>query len=700
MRSRIITTIRIIDVAEHVGGCYRLKPLSDKSSEMLFYGRIFGSQDKCPRQFYEVSEMIMKKCGGVSLAIITTSSLLANKSENIKVWEDVCDSIGSGLGRDPIMDDMKKILLLSYYDLPSHLKTCLLYLSVFLEDYTIRKDRLIWRWVAEGFVWQHAGDRISILENGENCFNELLNRSLIQSMDVDGVDGIPKACRLHDTMLDLIITLSVEECFMTTVLGDGMESKVRWLSLHSSNTTWPTMKKPKLRSLTIFRPYYVAIDLTHSRYRLLRVLDLQDYRLNGLASLGCLGSLSHLRYLAVSTTSRGDDQKIPVEIGKLRFLQMLDISKTAVQEVPSGVITGLGQLMCLRGTLGFFVKLPVGLKNLTSLEVLESGNVGSERIAEELVHLTKSRILDVFIPGECGKALVKSLGKLAKIESLSIRCFRGGDLDGPMENPLGNMCRLRICPAMFLPTWIKPALLPGLSCLDITVVYERREDIQVLGTLPCLRLLRFHVWSVNKQEKEAPLERCVVGSDAFPRVVRCEFHTFTGVDPSMFPRGAMPMLQDLTFRMRRNQFWTRGCSSIGDDLALSHLPSLRRVAALGLEDFNSDDEAITKKVIRSVREKLEHEADVHPNHPSIYWEGIHSWFISYPPSFIYIYIYTYIHMYIYVYIHMYIYVYIHMYIYVYIHMYIYVYIHMYIYVYIHMYIYVYIHMYIYVYVYI
>ncbi|RLN23188.1 hypothetical protein C2845_PM07G08410 [Panicum miliaceum] len=355
MRSRIITTTRIIDVAEHVGGCYRLKSLSDKSSEMLFYGRIFGSQDKYPRQFSEVSKKILKKCGGVPLAMVTTSSLLANKSENIKVWEDVCDSIGSGLGRNnPGMNDMRKILLLSYYNLLSHLKTCLLYLSIFPEDYKISKDRLIWRWIAEGFVQQGqqaARDQISFLEIGENYFNELLNRSLIQPADMDGMEGIPKACCLHDLVLDLLINLSVEECFITTVLGDGMESKVRWLSLHSSNTTWPTMKMPKLRSLTIFRPYDVAIVLTHLCYRLLRVLDLQGCRLKGLASLGCLiGSLSHLRYLGAPRTTLyyGHVDKLPVEIGKLRFLQTLDISETEVKEVPSSVIAGLGQLMCLR----------------------------------------------------------------------------------------------------------------------------------------------------------------------------------------------------------------------------------------------------------------------------------------------------------------------------------------------------------------
>jgi disease resistance protein RPM1 len=193
MRSRIITTTRIIGVAEHVGGCYRLKPLSDESSEILFNGRIFGSKDKCPRQFSQVSKKIMKKCGGVPLAIVTTSSLLANKSEDIRLWNDVCSSIGSGLGRHPAMDDMRKILLLSYYDLPSHLKTCLLYLCIFPEDYKIQKYPLIRRWVAEGFVQQAAGDQ-SFHEIGETYFNELLNRSLIQPANMDDVDGTPHAC--------------------------------------------------------------------------------------------------------------------------------------------------------------------------------------------------------------------------------------------------------------------------------------------------------------------------------------------------------------------------------------------------------------------------------------------------------------------------------------------------------------------------
>ncbi|RLN00473.1 hypothetical protein C2845_PM06G34860 [Panicum miliaceum] len=614
MRSRIITTTRIIGVAEHVGGCYRLKPLSDESSEILFYGRIFGSKDNCPRQFFEVSKNILKKCGGIPLAIITRSSLLANKSEDIRVWNDVCGSIGSGLGRNPGMDDMKKILLLSYYDLPSHLKTCLLYLSIFSEDHEIEKNWLIWRWVAEGFVQedQQSGRDQSFLEIGESYFNELLNRSLIQ-LAVTDRDGAPYACRVHDTVLDLIISLSVEEGFVTTILGDGMESKVRRLSLHNNcATTWPTMKMPKIRSLTIFTDNDAVTDLipSFSCYLLLRVLDLRGCLLNDLASLGFVGSLSHLRYLGLLSSSARTNQ-LPTEIGKLRFLQTLDLYESRIRELSSSAITGLEQLMCLRGSGG--TRLPDGLKKLTFLEVLQPIDVTSKCIAEELGHLTQLRVLDVALSTKtydewtaCSEALVESLGKLAKVESLRIHShYYAGNLDGSMVEPLGNLCRLLVNYVEVLPTWIRPAWLPALSYLDISVGHERRDDIQVLGTLPCLRHLRFRV-------EQGAVERCAVGPDAFPCAVSCIFYIEGGVGvvPYMFPRGAMPRLQDFTFYI--------GCRQLQrvvvEDLGLGHLPSLRSVTIEGLKYFKGD-EARKDKIKGGLREKVLHEAAVHPNHP-------------------------------------------------------------------------------------
>ncbi|CAL4890760.1 unnamed protein product [Urochloa decumbens] len=576
MRSRIITTTRNIDVAKHAGSCYRLKPLSDESGEKLFYGRIFGSEDKCPNRFSEVSKKILKKCGGIPLAIVTTSSMLANKLDNINEWNKVLDSIGSGLGgSSSSMDDMRKILLLSYYDLPSHLKPCLLYLSIFPEDYEIKKERLIWRWVAEGFVQQAVGVQ-SFLEIGESYFNELLNRSMIQPADMDDLEVID-----------------------------------------------PT---PSL-----------------SRNILLRVLDLQGCNLKNLASLGFLGSLSHLRYLGLSTSTDFDDDpdQLPAEIGKLRFLQTLDLFGVSyLEELPSS-ITCLGQLMCLRSRRSGIV-LPDGLKNLTSLEVLDKLVVTSECIARQLGHLTQLRVLKVVVlPFQDGVVtkidnvmleLESSLSKLTKIESLQIDGF---SIDSSMEEPLRNLRRLGMR-VDFLPTWITPALLPGLCYLDIFVRIARGEDIQVLGTLPCLHHLEFSTDEVSVQES------CVVvGPDAFQCAVKCDFYSARGlVLPCMFPRGAMPRLQDFRFSLELKQFLSGG-KFTADDLCLGHLPSLRSVTVGGLDlsldarkkimkeryrrkknTYEDRDDDVSKKedideemVIRTLKKKVEHEAAIHPNGP-------------------------------------------------------------------------------------
>jgi len=130
----IITTTRIFKVAEQVGGAYKMKPLCLDSSRKLLYRRIFGNDEKykCPDEHLaEVSDMILKKCAGVPLVLITIASLLANRGRNKMEWYEVCNSIGTGLEYGLDIENMRKILAYSYYDLPSHLRTCLLYLSVF-----------------------------------------------------------------------------------------------------------------------------------------------------------------------------------------------------------------------------------------------------------------------------------------------------------------------------------------------------------------------------------------------------------------------------------------------------------------------------------------------------------------------------------------------------------------------------------------
>jgi len=109
----------------------------------------------------------------------------------------VKDSIGRALERNRSVESMMKILSLSYFDLSSLLKTCLLCLGIFPEDAIIEKKGLIRRWIAEGLF--HKEGRYTVHELGEMCFNELVNRSLVQLV----IDEHHKlnTCRVHDTIL-------------------------------------------------------------------------------------------------------------------------------------------------------------------------------------------------------------------------------------------------------------------------------------------------------------------------------------------------------------------------------------------------------------------------------------------------------------------------------------------------------------------
>uniref|UniRef100_A0ACD5YKD7 Uncharacterized protein n=1 Tax=Avena sativa TaxID=4498 RepID=A0ACD5YKD7_AVESA len=215
--SRILTTTRITTVAkycasQHHDHVYEIKPLSATHSKSLFSKRAFGSEGGCPLQLMKISDEILKKCGGLPLAIITVASLLASKPSIEEEWLRIRNSIGSALEKDSDMEEMKKILFLSYNDLPYHLKTCLLYLSVFPEDYEIKRDRLVRRWIAEGFITTESGQDLQ--EVGEGYFSDLINRSLIEPVEIQ-YDGRADACRVHDMILELIISKSLEENFVT-----------------------------------------------------------------------------------------------------------------------------------------------------------------------------------------------------------------------------------------------------------------------------------------------------------------------------------------------------------------------------------------------------------------------------------------------------------------------------------------------------
>jgi len=122
---RVMITTRNEKVARRCcdtsGIIHHMKPLSEPDSRKLFFTRIFGTQDDCPSGFEEVSCAILKRCGGLPLAIITIAGILASQQTQLKVaWEYIQTALAPELESNIDYENMMYILDLSYKHLPLH----------------------------------------------------------------------------------------------------------------------------------------------------------------------------------------------------------------------------------------------------------------------------------------------------------------------------------------------------------------------------------------------------------------------------------------------------------------------------------------------------------------------------------------------------------------------------------------------------
>ena len=340
--SIIITTTRINEVAESCrssfsGNIYGIKPLNMVHSRELFHRRLFDSRENCPPYLEEISDQILKKCDGLPLVIIAISGLLANTERTEYMWNQVKGSIGRALQRNPTVEGMMNILPLSYFDLLSHLKTCLLYASIFPEDSNIYRTDLIKRWIGEGFIHKQVG--CTVHETGEMYFSELLNRGLILPGHTNEY-GEVETCRVHDIILDFIISKSKEENFVTflgtTIPITGTESKViRRLSLQGVKQENPTIPTEGLDFSRVRSVSGAFVELPSlEKLRHLRVLHLDDFQGWGGQNLERIVKLFQLRYLSYR---HGGIRELPENIGRLGCLKILDIRETGVQELPASM---------------------------------------------------------------------------------------------------------------------------------------------------------------------------------------------------------------------------------------------------------------------------------------------------------------------------------------------------------------------------
>jgi disease resistance protein RPM1 len=444
-----------------------------------------------------------------------------------------------------------------------------------------------------------------------------------------GYSGEVDACMVHDMMLEIIISKSAEDNFVT-VVGGGQKSLlnrrgiIRRLSVQYIDQelafALANEDLSHVRSLTVTSSDCIKHLPTLAEFEALRVLDLE----------GCIGlkqydmnsveKLFQLKYLGLKET---DISRLPSGIVMLSDLETLDFRYTSVHELPvhelpAGFVqlTKLQHLLAVRGT-----KIPSGIGNMKNLRVISEFNATTSPAdaLEELGNLTCLRELWVHLNCEGSgcrgpdayrtheEKLFSSLHKLimsCELRSLYIYSNDGHSLEfleswSPMPSLQTFVMTSDNC-FTNMPKWISPALT-SLARLDINVTELSEDGLHTLGELPALLRLILTIGPVGY--------RITVQGIGFPSLMHFGLTSRKGINVT-FLNGAMPKLEwlalgrlELPVSVGRN-----------DDfyLGLVHLPCLKKVYIWFESEVTTQSEVIAARGAA-----VQKEVDAHTNHPRI-----------------------------------------------------------------------------------
>ncbi|CBI23837.3 unnamed protein product, partial [Vitis vinifera] len=518
--SKIVVTTRINKVAAvmHSVHTHHLAKLSSEDCWSLFAKHAFENGNSSPHpKLEEIGKEIVKKCDGLPLAAKTLGGALYSEVR-VKEWENVLNSEMWDLPNNAVLP----ALILSYYYLPSHLKRCFAYCSIFPKDYQIEKDNLILLWMAEGFLQQSEKGKKTMEEVGDGYFYDLLSRSFFQK------SGSHKSYFvMHDLINDLAQLISGKVCVQ---LNDGemneIPKKLRYLSYfrseYDSFERFETLSE--VNGLRTFLPLNLELHLSTRvwndllmKVQYLRVLSLCYYEITDLSD--SIGNLKHLRYLDLTYTPiKRLPQPIcnlynlqtlilyhcewlvelPKMMCKLISLRHLDIRHSRVKKMPSQ----MGQLKSLQKLSNYVV----GKQSGTRVgELRELSHIGGSLVIQELQNLEWGRDRGDELDRHSAQLLTTSF-KLKETHYSYVWWFKisrlgiervGADQGG--EFPRLKELYIERCPKLI---GALPNHLPLLTKLEIV---QCEQLVAQLPRIPAIRVLTTRSCDISQWKELPPL---------------------------------------------------------------------------------------------------------------------------------------------------------------------------------------------------
>lgn len=370
-----------------------LKPLSEKHSEELVQHEYTLSCNSILPQPSMVRALAKISCGLPLVATFLVWSLPSIEEGDQWIHEDIWKWPKFRIEILPILQS-------SFMGLETKLKRCFVYFSLFPHDYQFCKEELIHLWISERLVLPHDS---RFEKNGQDFFNELLDRSVIQSQTGDNR------------------TLTRYEMHKFThefAQIPGSKTYVRMgVECTFSPENWN--KYTCHLSLSCDKQLQLCDDIGKHLRHLRTLLLLPDRR-----QAGQIGKIPHdffkkfcgIRVLVLNKIHITD---LPRSIKMLKYLRHLDISHTNIMKLPEK-LANISTLQILKLSAGLdFPELPTNFNMLTNLSFVDWKESHIQKLVSKprnIGNLVNLRTLPLFIVGNKKGYCITELKSMNHIE--------------------------------------------------------------------------------------------------------------------------------------------------------------------------------------------------------------------------------------------------------------------------------------------
>ncbi|GKV51837.1 hypothetical protein SLEP1_g58461 [Rubroshorea leprosula] len=503
-RKQVVASTSVMDeVPMHK---YELQKLSAEECRLIMGEKILRSSriTTIPMDLLNIAE----QCGGLPLVAAVIGEALSHHTDADEWLAIKNNTAWDSPHRMEIVSKLKK----SFDHLPSPLKKCFSYCSIFPKGFEIRRDDLVQLWLAGGLLHQSDDSKSEKEEVGDKYLNDLVSSYLFQ--DVMDECGNIKFCKMHDEVHNLALFISkYETCIWSDScpIEEGSSFRHMRVIFDDDRQAIPSGVADRLRSL------FLEVDVFRTRALPLRSLQslklaavdrkkLQEY----------LGKLKyHMKYLDISES---DIKGLPESVTKLYNLQTLRfMGCRSLMDLPSDI----GNLVSLRHIhVNDESHMPRGVGKLTSLQTLPLFVVGTKKgqRIEELKDLSQLRgklkicNLEQVRESEATEAKLEAKVKLFKLQFVwsRNRAISNNNDEVVLDRlqPHSNLKSLTIenYKGVNFPSWMVKDVSSSASSFRLNSIVKLKlidcdecGDILCLGLLPKLKVLNIRAMSKVKR---------------------------------------------------------------------------------------------------------------------------------------------------------------------------------------------------------